>query len=116
MEVIYRMGEATAADIHISIPDPPSYSAVRALLSVLEEKKLVKHDKRGRAYLYRPTVSQNQVRNSALRHMMQTFFDGSVSSVVAALVNLGDRKLSDEELDRLERIVKDRRSRKRRKK
>lgn len=116
MDVIYRQGEATAAEVHASIPDPPSYSAVRALLVVLEEKGLVRHKKRGRAYLYIPTISQNRARDSALRHMVKTFFDGSVAGVVAALVNLSDKSLSDEEIERLEQLVKSTKSNKRRKK
>jgi len=116
MDVIYRQGEATAAEVHKSIPDPPSYSAVRALLVVLEEKGLVRHKKRGRAYLYLPTISQHQARDSALRHMVKTFFDGSVAGVMAALVNLSDKSITDDELTRLEQLVKNTKRKKRRKK
>lgn len=116
MDVIYRNGEATAAEVHRSIPDPPSYSAVRALLVVLEEKGLVRHKKSGRAYVYLPTVSQHQVRDSALKHMVQTFFDGSVAGVLAALVNLSDKSLGDQDLKRLEQLVKKTKDKKRRKK
>jgi len=116
MDVIYRQGEATADEVHKSMPDPPSYSAVRALLVVLEEKGLVRHKKRGRAYLYIPTISQHQARESALRHMVKTFFDGSVAGVMAALVNLSNKSLSDEDLVRLEQLVKNTKNKKRQKK
>ncbi len=115
MEIIYRKGQATAAEVHKAIPDPPSYSAVRALLSVLEDKGIVRHDRAGRAYVYRPTVTHHQVRDSALRQVVQTFFDGSIASVVTSLVNLSDKSLSDEEFARLEALVRDNRKRKRKK-
>ena len=115
MDIIYQKGEATAAEVHKDLPDPPSYSAVRALLTVLEEKGIVKHDRAGRAYLYRPTVTHNQVRDSALKQVVQTFFDGSIASVVASLVNMSDKSLNDEEFQRLEALVKEKRKQKRKK-
>ena len=109
LNIIYRENEATVAEVLTALPDPPSYSAVRALMGVLEEKGLVKHRKRGRAYLYRPTISQNQAGDSALRHVVQTFFDGSVAGVVASLVDQSDKSLSDDELARLEALVAEKR-------
>jgi BlaI family penicillinase repressor len=115
MDAIYRMGGATAAEVRKAIPDPPSYSAVRALLGVLEEKGFLKHKKRGRAYRYQPTVSQHQARDSALKHLVQTFFDGSVASVMAALVDLGHKTLDEEEIERLEILVRGKIDRRRQK-
>jgi len=115
MDAIHRMGEATAAQVQDAIPDPPGYSAVRALLAVLQEKGLVKHDKLGRAYVYRPTVSQQKVRESALKHVVQTFFDGSVASVVASLVNSSDKNLSDEDFEKLEKLVREKRKQRKQK-
>ena len=115
MDVIYRLGEASVAQVQDSIPDPPSYSAVRALLAILQDKNLVKHDKQGRAYVYRPTVSQQKVRDTALKHVVQTFFDGSVANVVASLVNSSDKSLSDKDFERLEKLVKEKRKRRRQK-
>ena len=109
MDIIYRQSEATVSEVHQALPDPPGYSSVRALMGVLEDKGLVKHKKRGRAYLYRPTISQNQARDSALKHVMQTFFDGSVAGVVASLVDLSDKNLSDDDFEHLERLVRDKR-------
>lgn len=115
MDVIYRLGEASAAQVQQAIPDPPGYSAVRALLAVLQEKGLVKHEKRGRAYVYQPTVSQHKVRDTALKHVVQTFFDGSVASVVTSLVNSSDKSLSDEDFERLEKLVREKRKQRRQK-
>jgi len=109
MDIIYRQNEATVSEVRQAIPDPPSYSAVRAIMGILEDKGLVKHKKRGRAYLYRPTICQNQARESALEHVIQTFFDGSVAGVVASLVDLSDKKLSDDDFARLETLVQKKR-------
>ncbi len=109
MDIIYRQNEATVLEVRQALPDPPSYSSVRALMGVLEDKGLVKHKKRGRAYLYRPTISQNLARESALKHVIQTFFDGSVAGVVTSLVDLSDKNLSDDDFERLEKLVQDKR-------
>lgn len=113
MDILYRDGEATVSAVHSAMADPPSYSAVLALLGVLADKKLVTFRQDGRAYVYRPTVSAESVRESALKHVVQTFFEGSVSGVVASLVNLSDSTLSDEEINRLERLVMKSREKKR---
>ncbi|MEW6411290.1 MAG: BlaI/MecI/CopY family transcriptional regulator [Candidatus Zixiibacteriota bacterium] len=109
MDVIFREGEATVAQVQNAIPDPPSYSSVRALLGVLEDKGIVKHAKRGRTYVYMPTVSRDKARRSALTHVVDTFFDGSVESVVAALVHSSAAKVSDDELERLEKLIREKR-------
>jgi predicted transcriptional regulator len=106
MDVIFARGEATAADIHQSLPDAPSYSAVRALLRILEEKGHLKHREEGARYVFLPTESRGKASRSALQRVVQTFFDGSLSSAVAALVDAEGGKLSAAELKRLEAIIK----------
>lgn len=105
MDVIYRLGSATAQDVQAHLPDPPSYSAVRALLRVLEDKGHVKHREDGPRYVYVPTVSREAARTSALKQMIGTFFNGSAAAAAAALLDLPDRDLSDDELDRLEALI-----------
>jgi predicted transcriptional regulator len=109
MDVIYRLGRATAADVLERLPDPPSYSAVRAMLRVLEEKGHVRHEQDGQRYVYLPTVAREKARKSALAHLVKTFFDGSVERAVAALLDSGGR-LTEEEYDRLTRLIKRARS------
>lgn len=105
MDLLFRQGAATAAEVRDGIPDPPSYSAVRALLRTLEEKGFVTHREDGPRYVYAPTVARDAARRSALRHLVQTFFDGSAEQAMAALMDLSDRTLSREELDRLAKLV-----------
>jgi len=105
MEILYREGEGKVSEVKSAMSDPPSYSAVRALLGVLVDKGLLKFRRDGRAYVYSPTISAKTARESALKHMVQTFFGGSVSGVVASLVNSGDLTLSEEELKKLEELV-----------
>ena len=105
MDAIYRRGRATAAEVLEDMLDPPSYSAVRAMLRVLEEKGHLRHEQQGPRYLFLPTVPREQARRSALRQLVRTFFDGSTEQTVAALLDLSDRKLSDAELDRLSRLI-----------
>ena len=88
MDVIHRRGEATAAQVLEDLPDPPTYSAVRALLRVLEQKGWVSHAERGRAYVYRATVSAGAARRAALKHLVTTFFGGSVEDAAAAWLDL----------------------------
>lgn len=106
MDLIYARGEAAAAEIHEALPDPPSYSAVRTLLRILEEKGHLKHREDGPRYIFMPTETRAKASKSALKRVVQTFFDGSLSSAVAALVDAEGGKLSAEELQRLEAIVK----------
>ena len=103
MDVVYQRGEATAAEALEALPDPPSYSAVRALLRVLEGKGHVRHRRQGPRYVFLPTVSRETARRSALARVVQTFFDGSNQAAVAALID--QSSLSRADLDRLEHLI-----------
>jgi predicted transcriptional regulator len=105
MDIIYRLGRATAHDVLEHLPDPPSYSAVRALLRLLEERGHVRHVQEGAKYVYLPAVARGNARKSALAHVVRTFFDGSVEQAVAALVDSSRAKLSRAELDRLADLI-----------
>lgn len=105
MDVIYQLGEASVSDVMERIPEPPSYSAVRALLRVLEDKSLVRHRQDGPRYVYIPTVSHNKAKQSALQQMLSTFFEGSTERAVAALLDLSSTNMSPEELDRLAGLI-----------
>ena len=105
MDVIYRRRRATSAEVLEDLPDPPSYSAVRAMLRVLEEKGHLRHEQRGPRYVFLPTVAREQARRSALKQLVHTFFDGSTEQAVAALLEQSDRALSDAELARLARLI-----------
>ena len=105
MDVIYQQGSATAAEVHERIPDPPSYSAVRAMLRVLEEKGHLRHEQDGPRYVYKPVVNRDRARRSALKHLVRTFFDGSTEETVAALLDISDARLSGAELDRLSKLI-----------
>ena len=104
MDVIYRRGRATAAEVLDDIPDPPSYSAVRAMLRLLEEKGHVRHEQDGPRYVFLPTVNRDRARKSARIHVVRTFFDGSATDAVAALLD-ADAKLSESDLDRLSVMI-----------
>jgi predicted transcriptional regulator len=105
MDVVYRRGQATAAEVLEDLPDPPSYSAVRAMLRVLDEKGHLRHEQQGPRYVFLPTVPREQARRSALQQLVHTFFDGSTEQAVAALLEQSDRTLSDAELARLARLI-----------
>lgn len=105
MDILYRKGRATAAEIQASLPDPPSYSAVRAMLRVLEEKKHVHHEEKDLRYVFTPAVPREKARRSAIAHVMETFFDGSAEQAVATLLDVSSRKLSPEEFDRLSALI-----------
>jgi len=105
MEIVYRKGNATAADVHDEMPDRPSYSAVRALLRVLEEKGQLRHRQEGPRYVFSPTVPRDRARKSALQRLVGTFFAGSVTDAVAALLDLESARLDDGELERLSTLV-----------
>lgn len=104
MDVVYRLGQATAAEVLAELPEPPSYSAVRAMLRLLEEKGHVRHEQDGPRYVYLPTVNRDKARKSAMRHLVRTFFDGSTEDAVAALLQ-NDGGISDEELSRLAKLI-----------
>jgi predicted transcriptional regulator len=105
MDVVYRQGQATAADVRKELPDPPGYSAVRAMLRVLEEKGYLRHEQQGPRYVFLPTLSLEKARRSALKQVVQTFFEGSTEQAVSALLDYSSSKLSDEELDRLAQLI-----------
>ncbi|HSR68417.1 MAG TPA: BlaI/MecI/CopY family transcriptional regulator [Acidobacteriota bacterium] len=107
MDILYRRGRASASDIHKALPDPPSYSAVRATLRVLEEKGHVSHQGQpGHAYSYRPTLERGQARRGALHHLVNTFFEGSAEKLVAALLD-EDEQMTPEALERISRLVEE---------
>ena len=107
MDVVYRSGRATAAEVMENLTDPPGYSAVRALLRVLEEKGHLRHEEDGPRYVFVPTIPRERARQSALRQLVHTFFDGSTEQAVAALLDLSSTRLSDAELDRLRDLIAD---------
>lgn len=109
IDILYSTGRATAAEVQALLPEPPSYSAVRAMLRILEEKGHVKHEMDGPRYIYAPTVARDNAKRSALRHMLQTFFDGSAEQAISALLD-DTSKMSDAELDRLARLIDQARS------
>jgi BlaI family transcriptional regulator, penicillinase repressor len=105
MDILYRLGRGTAGEVMADLPGDPSYSTVRAQLRVLEDKGHVKHEEIGLRYVYTPTVPRHEVRQSALRHLVDTFFEGSTQKVVAALLGSEGTKVSQEELDRIADLV-----------
>lgn len=105
MDVLYRLGRATAAEMQQAIPDPPSYSAVRAMLRVLEEKKHIRHEEKDLRYVFVPIVPRDKARRSAVRHMLDTFFEGSPEQAVATLLDVSGRSLSAEDYDRLAALI-----------
>lgn len=107
IDILYARGRATAAEVQDALPDPPGYSAVRAMLRILEEKGHVRHDKDGPRYVYLPTLARDNARKSAIRHMVQTFFEGSASQAISALLDDPRARLSDDELQRLARLIED---------
>ena len=107
MDILHRSGRATAAEVLDGLPDAPSYSAVRALLKILETKGHVKHEEEGRAYVYLPIVRRTDARQSALSHLLKTFFDNSAEQAVAALLAIKGEKMSDAELNRMSKLIEE---------
>lgn len=105
MHVLHQRGAASAAEVQAALPDPPSYSAVRALLRILEEKGHAKHRREGARYVYGPRISPETARRSALKRVVSTFFEGSVARAMAALLENNDTRLSDSELQKLEDLI-----------
>ena len=104
MDVVFRTGSATAAEIHAEMSDPPSYSAVRAALRVLEQKGHLRHERRSHHYVFWPTVSRRSAQRDAARRLLTTFFEGSASGAVAALLECAD-DLPDEEIEELRKMI-----------
>jgi predicted transcriptional regulator len=113
MDILYRLGRATVAEVMSDLPGDPSYSTVRAQLRVLEDKAHVKHEEVGLRYVYSPTVPRHEVRQSALRHLVDTFFEGSTQKVVASLLGSEGSRVSEDELERIAELVQKARASKR---
>lgn len=105
MDALHRQGQADAAAVRAALPDPPSYSAVRATLRILEDKGLVRHEEKAGRYVYAAAESRDQARRSALQRVLDTFFEGSAGHAAAALLGSPGAKFSSEELDRLEALI-----------
>jgi predicted transcriptional regulator len=105
MEVIYRLGRATVAEVLQQLEDPPSYSAVRAMLRILEDKGHLRHEQDGPRYLYMPVVSSERARRSILQDIVKRLFDNSTEKAVAALIESSSARMSDAELERLRRLI-----------
>ena len=106
IDVLYRRGRATAAEVMADLPGEPSYSTVRTQLRVLEAKGHVRHEQDGQRYVYAPAVPRGTVRRSALKHLVETFYEGSVEQAVAALLGGEGSRLTDDQLDRIEELIK----------
>jgi predicted transcriptional regulator len=105
MDFLFRTGRATAADVMEGLSDAPSYSAVRALLRILEQKGHIRHEEEGRAYVYMPLVRRDAARQTALTHLLKTFFDNSAEQAMAALLAIKGEKMSGAELERMSRMI-----------
>ena len=108
MDVLYQLGEATAAEVQERLPEPPSYSAVRAMLRILEDKGHIRHHEDGPRYVFAPVVARDTAQRSAVKHLLRTFFDGSVEDAMAALLDGAERKLSRDEIDRMSQLIEQR--------
>jgi len=106
MDIVYRRDRVTVSEVLSEIPDPPSYSAVRALMRKLEEKGHLKHQEEGPRYVYSATLPRDKAKNSALNRLVRTFFEGSPVSAVAALLDSSSGDLSEEDLERLDRMIR----------
>src|SRR5438270_13678886 len=105
MDIVYQRGQATAAEVLEAMPAPPGYSAVRAMLRLLEEKGYLRHEQDGPRYVFLPTLSRERARQSAMKQLLQTFFDNSAEQAVAALRDMSRARLSAAELDRLSEMI-----------
>lgn len=105
MDVLYSADSASAGEVHERIPSPPSYSAVRATLRVLEQKGFITHEHDGKRYIYRPTLNRNTARRGAVEHLLNTFFDGSAAGAVVALLESPGADLTEEDLDRMAALI-----------
>ena len=105
LEILIERGKASASEVRAAIPDAPSYSAVRTLLRVLEEKGHVKHRAEGLRYVYLPTIGRDKAKRSAIRHLLKTYFNGSPGEIVAALLDVSSTQLTRDELDRMAQMI-----------
>jgi BlaI family penicillinase repressor len=105
MDILYQRGKASANDVRDAMPDAPGYSAVRAMLRVLEEKGHIRHQEEGMKYVYAPVVAAGKAKRSAVKHVMDTFFQGSAEQIVAALLDVSSSRLTREELDRMAALI-----------
>jgi BlaI family transcriptional regulator, penicillinase repressor len=105
MDILYRSGKASAAEVREAMDDAPGYSAVRAMLRVLEDKGHVSHQAEGLRYVYVPVVARDQAKRSAVKHLMNTFFNDSPEQIVAALLDVSSTRLTREELDRMAALI-----------
>jgi BlaI family transcriptional regulator, penicillinase repressor len=111
MDVVYARGQVTVAEVLEDLPDPPGYSAVRAMLGKLERKQYLRHEEHGPRYVYVPTLPREEVQETALERMMNTFFDGSPSKAVAAILDMSALDLTDAEIDEMAKLVEQARGR-----
>lgn len=105
MEIVYRLGRASVADVLDKLPDPPSYSAVRSLLRILEEKRHLRHEPDGRRFLYLPVVPRDKASNTALKGLLHNFFDGSRAKLITALFDDPESELTQPDLDVMTRMI-----------
>jgi BlaI family penicillinase repressor len=105
MDILYQRGKASTTDVREAMPDAPSYSAVRAMMRVLEEKGHVKHQAEGLKYVYVPVVTRDKAKRSAVKHLLDTFFSDSPEQVVAALLDVSSTRLTQDELDRMAQLI-----------
>jgi BlaI family transcriptional regulator, penicillinase repressor len=110
MDSVYRRGKATAAEVMADLPEAPSYSAVRTMLRLLEEKGHLRHEQDGPRYVYVPMVARENARVNALKHLVSTFFNGSAEQAMAALLEISDSNLSDDQLTRLQDLIENART------
>ncbi len=106
MDILYRRGEATVAEVMADLPDPPTYSAVRSILRILMEKEMITHREDGPRYVYLPAVNADRAAADAMQHVIRTFFDGSAEQAVAAVLRLSDSKLGDHEIEALQERIR----------
>jgi len=107
MDILYRRGKAAASEVREAMEDAPSYSAVRAMLRVLEEKGHVRHQAEGLKYVYLPTVARDKAKRTAVKHVLETFFNGSPEQIVAALLDVTSTRLTRDELDKMSKLIED---------
>ncbi|HUQ97849.1 MAG TPA: BlaI/MecI/CopY family transcriptional regulator [Gemmatimonadaceae bacterium] len=105
MDIVYRLGKASAAEVLADLPNPPTYTAVRGMLRLLESKGFLRHEQEGPRYVYFPTADTNRVSKSAMKHLVRTFFDNSASSAVAAMVGMYQDRWTEEDLNRIAELI-----------